>query len=213
MKQVLIDKHRVTVRDAVPLPMESGATATLLTFNGFGRHEEHFVLRFDGPASSQAPLVRVHSECITGDLFRSQRCDCGAQLQQALEELAREGGLLVYLRQEGRGIGLYAKIDAYRLQDQGLDTFAANEHLDLPRDARRFDCAARMLLALGVARIRLHSNNPDKAAQLRGSGVEVVESIPTRTYLNRHNERYLRAKAEVAHHRLAVPAIDELQTS
>jgi GTP cyclohydrolase II len=209
----MTDKHCVTVRNAVPLPMESGATATLITFSGFGRHEEHFVLRFDGPASSRAPLVRVHSECITGDLFRSQRCDCGAQIQQALEELSREGGLLVYLRQEGRGIGLYAKIDAYRLQDRGLDTFAANEHLALPRDGRRFACAARMLQALGVTRIRLHSSNPDKAAQLRESGVEVVESIPTRTYLNPYNERYLRAKAEVAHHRLTVPAIDELHTS
>ena len=193
----------VAVRSAVSLPLDDGSAPSLITFTGFARGEEHFVLRYGALAADSAPLVRVHSECITGDLFRSQRCDCGAQLEQAQAMVAAEGGLIVYLRQEGRGIGLYAKVDAYRLQDGGLDTFAANESLALPRDARDYMCAARMLHALGVRRLRLITNNPDKANQLTHAGLRVEAIVPTGTFLTSHNYRYLQAKAAITGHRLA----------
>lgn len=192
----------VSVRSRVLLPLDSGHTPELISFNGFGREQEHFALSFGPRSAGSAPLVRVHSECITGDLFRSQRCDCGAQLEQALERVQAEGGLILYLRQEGRGIGLYAKVDAYRLQDRGLDTFAANEQLQLPRDGRDYACAAAMLRALGVTRVQLVSNNPDKAAQLAAAGIEVVRRVPTGTFLTPHNQRYLRAKAVLGRHQL-----------
>jgi GTP cyclohydrolase II len=124
-----------------------------------------------------APLVRIHSECITADVFGSLRCDCGAQLDRSIRLLQAEGGILLYLRQEGRGIGLLAKIDAYRLQDQGLDTYDANRALAQPADAREYACGADMLRAMGVARIRLMTNNPDKVAQLGGSGIAIVERV------------------------------------
>ncbi|HSW19707.1 MAG TPA: GTP cyclohydrolase II [Ramlibacter sp.] len=193
----------VAVRSEVSLPLDDGSAPSLITFTGFARGEEHFVLRYGDLAPDAVPLVRVHSECITGDLFRSQRCDCGAQLEQAQAMVAAEGGLIVYLRQEGRGIGLYAKIDAYRLQDCGLDTFAANESLALPRDAREYACAAQMLRALGVHRLRLITNNPDKACQLAQAGLQVESVVPTGTFLTPHNRGYLRAKATITGHRLA----------
>lgn len=194
----------VTVRSRVLLPLDSGHVPELISFHGFGREQEHFALRFGRGDEGRAPLVRVHSECITGDLFRSQRCDCGAQLEQALDLVQAEGGLILYLRQEGRGIGLYAKVDAYRLQDGGLDTFAANERLHLPRDGRDYACAAAMLRALDIGRVRLLSNNPDKAAQLQAAGIEVERRVPTGTFLTPHNQRYLRAKAVLGHHQLAL---------
>ena len=198
------DQASVMVRSQVSLPLDGGASPTLITFTGFPSHAEHFVLRFGEISSECAPLVRVHSECITGDLFRSQRCDCGSQLEQAKAMLAAEGGLIVYLRQEGRGIGLYAKVDAYCLQDQGMDTFAANEHLSLPRDARDYLCAAQMLQALGVQRLRLITNNPEKASQLVNAGLDVLAVVPTTTFQTVHNRRYLEAKMLITKHRLHV---------
>jgi len=191
----------VAIRTQISLPMDGcDGPATLITFTGFARQQEHFVLRFGDIHADPAPLVRIHSECITGDLFRSQRCDCGAQLEQAKAMVAAEGGLIVYLRQEGRGIGLYSKIDAYRLQDQGLDTFAANEYLSLPRDGRDFTCAAQMLQALGVRRLRLITNNPEKQRQLADAGLDVVGIVPTGTFQTAYNQRYLDAKAKLARH-------------
>ena len=194
----------VTIRSQIALPLENGQAPSLITFTGFANHAQHFVLRFGADSPDPVPLVRVHSECITGDLFRSQRYDCGPQLEQAKAMIAAEGGFIVYLRQEGRGIGLYAKVDAYRLQDQGLDTFAANEHLSLPRDGRDFACAAHMLQALGVRRLRLITNNPDKVRQLVDAGLDVAEVLPTATFHTAHNQRYLSAKALIARHRLDV---------
>ena len=179
--------------------------AELHTFTGLPDDGEHIALRFPAPPGSRdAPLVRVHSECLTGDVFGSARCDCGPQLEEAVERLAESGGVLLYLRQEGRGIGLYNKIDAYVLQDQGCDTYEANRLLGKAPDARNYRVAAAMLGVLGVSRIRLLTNNPEKVRQLRRYGVEVAEVVSTGVYLTDDNVRYLRAKVQRAQHSLAL---------
>ncbi len=139
-------------------------------------------------------LVRVHSECLTGDVFHSQRCDCGGQLAAALEHISREGGILLYLRQEGRGIGLPAKIHAYKLQEQGFDTIEANEKLGYGSDLRDYGMGAQILADLGVRRIRLLTNNPKKVIGLEGYGLEIVEQLPISLPSNPHNEKYLETK-------------------
>ena len=141
------------------------------------------------------PLIRPHSECLTGDVFGSQRCDCGAQLREAVERVARAGGYLLYLRQEGRGIGLYSKVDAYLLQDEGLDTYEANLALGHAEDERDYTVAAQMLTALDVPRIALLTNNPDKAAQLTRLGITVTAQVPTAVHLSATNAGYLETKA------------------
>jgi GTP cyclohydrolase II len=151
----------------------------------------------------------LHSECLTGDVFGSQRCDCGLQLNEAIEKLSEEGGYLLYLRQEGRGIGLYAKIEAYLLQTAGLDTFEANERLGFGDDERNYRCAAEMLCALGVKRIRLLTNNPDKVRQLVAFGIDVVATVPTGVYVNQHNREYLRAKAGKGQHSFSPADADQ----
>ena len=151
------------------------------------------------------PLVRPHSECLTGDVFGSERCDCGPQLREAVERIAGSDGYLLYLRQEGRGIGLYAKLDAYALQDAGLDTYEANLALGHREDERCYLVAAQMLQALGVSRVRLLSNNPDKARQLRRFGVAVSSLVPTGLHLSPTNARYLATKAGRGAHTLDVP--------
>lgn len=149
-------------------------------------------------ASGVNPLVRIHSECITGDLFGSLRCDCGAQLRAAILMMQEEGGgILIYLRQEGRGIGLLNKLRAYKLQDQGLDTLDANRALGLPVDARDYSSAASILKDYyGITAIRLITNNPAKLRKLEEQGILVSERIPTLVAINQHNKNYLRAKAE-----------------
>ena len=154
--------------------------------------------------------MRIHSECLTGDILGSQRCDCGPQLLEAVRRITATGGLLLYLRQEGRGIGLYAKLDAYALQDAGLDTYEANLALGYSEDGRNYTVAAQMLRALGVDRVALLSNNPDKAVQLQQFGVTVVERVPTAVHLNASNARYLATKARRGAHTLALPGIEEL---
>jgi 3,4-dihydroxy 2-butanone 4-phosphate synthase/GTP cyclohydrolase II len=139
-------------------------------------------------------LVRVHSECLTGDVFHSKRCDCGGQLAAALEHIAADGGVLLYLRQEGRGIGLSAKIHAYKLQEQGLDTIEANEKLGYASDLRDYGMGAQILADLGVRRIRLLTNNPKKVIGLEGYGLEIVEQLPISLPANPHNEKYLETK-------------------
>ncbi len=147
-------------------------------------------------------LARVHSECMTGDLFGSLRCDCGPQLDFALKHIGEEGkGVLLYLRQEGRGIGLANKLRAYALQDQGLDTVEANLRLGFPADLRRFDVAAMMLAQLGVQAVRLMTNNPRKVATLESHGVKVAERVPVKIAPQSENERYLATKAlKLGHH-------------
>lgn len=185
----------------VPVSLDDGrlVQAAFISFNGLRDGREHFALRL-GAAPPQAPRVRVHSECITGDVFGSTRCDCGPQLREALRQLHEHGGYLLYLRQEGRGIGLAAKLDAYRLQDGGLDTYAANRALGLHEDARDYRVAADMLKALQVECITLLSNNPDKRAQLQAAGIEVRAQLPTGVFQRPDNLRYLQAKVRHKRH-------------
>jgi GTP cyclohydrolase II len=201
----------VRTRVTVPLRFADGYTTTarVLTFEGLVDGREHLALGLGDWESAvpATPLVRPHSECLTGDVFGSQRCDCGPQLREAVERIAEPGGLLLYLRQEGRGIGLYAKLDAYALQDAGLDTYEANVALGRGEDERDYTPAAQMLLALGARRIRLLSNNPDKADQLEAHGVEVAERIPTGVHLSPANVRYLAAKATHTAHTLDLPGL------
>ena len=142
------------------------------------------------------PLVRVHSECWTGDVMGSLRCDCGPQLDSSLNQVQKEGGAVLYLRQEGRGIGLVEKLKAYNLQDEGLDTYEANERLGHQRDARHFDVAAVMLASRGWTAIRLLTNNPDKVYDLEKEGIEVREVVALEMAPNEHNAEYLSAKAK-----------------
>ena len=157
----------------------------------------------EGSDASQPPLVRVHSECATGDIFGSYRCDCGEQLDGALEAIQREGGAVIYMRgHEGRGIGLFEKIRAYHLQDLGDDTVEANVHLGLPVDARRYDDAANILRVLGFERVRLMTNNPEKDGALASLGIEVAEIVPSEIAPREANRRYLETKREKMAHRL-----------
>jgi len=149
----------------------------------------------------EAILARLHSECLTGDVFGSRRCDCGEQLEDSMRLLREQGrGVLLYLRQEGRGIGLANKISAYALQEEGLDTVQANLALGLPEDARDYRVAAEMLLDLGVHRATLLTNNPAKIEGLRSHGIEVVERLPVQVEPNQFNLRYLRTKKEKLGH-------------
>ncbi|MEU9242749.1 GTP cyclohydrolase II [Streptomyces shenzhenensis] len=202
--------QRARVR--VPLRFHDGYSvdAELVTFHGLTDGQEHVAVVLGEPAPGALPLVRLHSECLTGDVFGSARCDCGPQLREAVERIAGRGGVLLYLRQEGRGIGLYNKLDAYALQDQGLDTYEANAALGLPEDARDYTAAAQMLAALGITELDLLSNNPDKAEQLRGLGVTVRDRVPTGVFSTAHNVRYLRAKVLHTQHTLPLSELTEL---
>jgi len=154
-----------------------------------------------GDVKSAPPLVRVHSQCLTGDVFHSLRCDCRQQLELSLSMIANEGaGILIYEQQEGRGIGLMAKLQAYALQDAGLDTVEANERLGFKADHRDFTLPGEILKALGVTRVRLLSNNPDKVEALEHSGVEVVERVPCEVTPSSHAEQYLKTKREKLGH-------------
>ena len=189
----------LTLRQSVSIPLENNANAgEFCTFDGFQREEEHFAVRFPGlnsrSASTLSPLVRIHSECVTGDAFGSVRCDCGLQLQEAIRTLSAEGGYILYLRQEGRGIGFVAKMDAYRQQDLGFDTYEANAILGHAEDDRSYAPAAAMLQALGEMRIRLLTNNPCKVKQLQDLGVDIEDVVPTGVYVTDHNRKYLESK-------------------
>lgn len=158
-----------------------------------GQH--HIALVKGDILKTVAPLVRVHSECLTGDVFGSRRCDCGPQLQQAMQQIDAEGaGVILYMRQEGRGIGLPAKIKAYKLQQQGYDTIEANLKLGFPMDLREYGVGAQILTELGLTKLRLLTNNPKKIVGLEGYGLEVVEQVPIKTKPNRHNKKYLQTK-------------------
>ncbi len=191
----------------VPLQLDDGRTvpSQIISFNGLRDGREHFAVRLGEPPAG-APLVRMHSECITGDVFGSARCDCGPQLNEALQRLSQTGGVLLYLRQEGRGIGLYRKLDAYLLQEGQHDTYAANRALGRDDDERDYGAAADMLFALGLTRIRLLSNNPDKRAQLIACGIDVVGLVPTGVFVGPHNRRYLEAKVSHTRHTIDLAA-------
>jgi GTP cyclohydrolase II len=205
-----------TIRTQVTVPLRFAdgyfTDARVFSFDSLVDGQEHLAFGLGDRAASvtsagrrPVPLVRPHSECLTGDVFGSERCDCGAQLREAVERIADCGGYLLYLRQEGRGIGLYAKLDAYALQDVGLDTYEANLALGHREDERNYLVAAQMLQALGVRRVALLSNNPDKARQLRRFGVTVTARVPTHVHLSATNARYLATKARRGAHTLDVP--------
>lgn len=167
---------------------------------GASRKEEAVALVM-GDVRSAPPLVRIHSQCLTGDVFGSLRCDCRQQLEMALAMIGEQGaGVLIYEQQEGRGIGLMAKLQAYELQDSGLDTVEANERLGFQADLRAFAMPAGILKALGVSQVRLLSNNPDKVAALERDGIEVVERVPCEVTPSRHAEDYLKTKKEKLGH-------------
>lgn len=192
----------VTIRQrvAVPISLKNGRTvfADFVTFHDLPDEKEHVALVFG--EMSDEPMVRLHSECLTGDVFASQKCDCGPQLNEAIDVMARKGGVILYLRQEGRGIGLYNKLDAYALQnDQGLDTFEANKAIGHALDPRDYRSAALMLGALKATTIQLLTNNPDKKDQLERNGVTVARMIPTGLHKSAHNENYLTAKRKAGH--------------
>jgi len=203
---------RVRTQVTMPLRFADGyaTLARVFTFEGLVDGREHVAIGLGDRADAVAParrtpLVRPHSECLTGDVLGSQRCDCGAQLRESVARIADAGGFLLYLRQEGRDIGLYAKLDAYELQDEGFDTYDANRELGFAADARDYTAAAQMLRALGVTRFDLLSNNPDKAGQLERLGLDVATRIPTGVHLTASNARYLATKAGRGDHRLALP--------
>ena len=163
--------------------------------------EEDVVALVMGDIHSTPPLLRIHSQCLTGDVFGSLRCDCRAQLEMALSMIAEQGaGILIYEQQEGRGIGLMAKLQAYELQDQGLDTVEANERLGFKADHREFTLPAEILKALGVSSVRLLSNNPDKVAALEKGGIVVAERVPCEAAPEVHSEDYLKTKKEKLGH-------------
>ncbi|WP_320824349.1 GTP cyclohydrolase II [Reinekea sp.] len=196
----------LTLRTTVPIPLTDQAIASrFVSFSGFTDGKEHIAIIYGAPEEQAAPLVRIHSECLTGDLFGSQRCDCGEQLHEAQRLMAAQGGVLLYLRQEGRGIGLYNKLDAYDLQDRGADTYEANTMLGFAHDQRDFRPAVDMLKALGLERIRLLSNNPHKADQLVAAGIDVSERVDTGVYVNQYNADYLKAKVDQQAHRIDLP--------
>ena len=184
------------------LPVEASERAEIVAFRTPETISEHVALIIGTPGE-MPPLVRLHSECLTGDVLGSLKCDCGPQLHVALAEIATSGwGILLYLRQEGRGIGLINKLRAYELQDQGFDTVDANLRLGFAVDARDFGVAARMLKLLGQHRVRLLTNNPAKVAGLEASGVTVVERVAHQVPSNLHNERYLATKRDRTGHQL-----------
>jgi len=163
----------------------------------------HIALVLGKIPSGKPALVRVHSECLTGDVFGSRRCDCGSQLHQAMKRIQEAGsGVLVYMRQEGRGIGLGPKIHAYKLQEQGLDTVEANEKLGFPMDLREYGLGAQILADLGIHQVRLLTNNPRKVVGLEGYDIEIVEQVPIRASTNPHNAKYLATKKTKMGHRL-----------
>lgn len=187
------------------LPTNQYGTAEIISIADLpGSHgKDHFAVRFWSPDGvSKVPLVRVHSECVTGDVLGSLRCDCGKQLDEALRRFSKEGGLLIYLRQEGRGIGLHEKIKAYALQDSGLDTYQANRELGHGEDNRSYEIAAAILKALQMPVIRLLTRNPEKVRELQGHGINVVQQVQTGLHVNPYNERYIRAKEDRAAHAL-----------
>ena len=196
---------RTQVRVPLRFPDGYAAEADVYTFTGLADGKEHLALGLGAYRDAAVPLVRAHSECLTGDVFGSERCDCGPQLREAAERIAGAGGYLLYLRQEGRGIGLYAKLDAYALQDLGMDTYEANRALGHADDERDYTAAAQMLTALGVGAVDLLTNNPDKPSQLRSFGVDVRAVVPTGVHASAANVRYLQAKVAHTAHTIDLP--------
>ena len=201
------DTAQLSIAARARLPVAAADHAQIIAFRSADDLREHVALVIGRQTSDRPPLVRLHSECLTGDILGSLKCDCGPQLDAALRAMATESesggwGVLLYLRQEGRGIGLINKLRAYELQDQGFDTVDANQRLGLPNEARDFPVAARMLELMGVGAIRLMTNNPAKVAALAAAGVTVAERVPHQLPPNPHNARYLDTKRDRSGHLL-----------
>ena len=199
-----IDEHedalRLTIAARAHLPVAGAEAAEIVAFRTPEMPGEHVALLIGAPHGGP-PLVRLHSECLTGDVLGSLKCDCGPQLDAAIAAIAASGwGILLYLRQEGRGIGLINKLRAYALQDQGFDTVDANTRLGFAVDSRDFAVAARMLALLGQRSVRLLTNNPQKVAQLEAAGIMVIERVAHKLPANPHNERYLATKRDRTGH-------------
>jgi len=182
----------------------------IVAFEGLCDGKEHVAIHRGSLEGRRDVLTRLHSECLTGDAFASLRCDCREQLELSLDRVAeRDGGLVLYMRQEGRGIGLCNKIRSYELQDQGLDTVEANLALGFRDDERDYEAAAEMLACLGIHSIRLMTNNPNKVAQLTRHGVQISERIPHEVAAGDHNRHYLDTKRRRSGHLLAEQSVDE----
>jgi 3,4-dihydroxy 2-butanone 4-phosphate synthase/GTP cyclohydrolase II len=186
------------------MPLYQHGDFAMTVFSNQIDDAEHFVLTKPSQFSNQVPLVRIHSECITGDVFGSCKCDCGAQLKQSMSLIGEQGGILIYLRQEGRGIGLANKLKAYALQEQGYDTVDANLQLGLPVDDRDYAVAFQILKSMGVDVIRLLTNNPSKVAAITHYGIKVSERIPLTVEPTDDNRAYLKTKQEKLGHILAI---------
>lgn len=198
----LLDPARLQIAARARLPVAASETAEIIAFRSPEEASDHVALVI-GQRDGNPPVVRLHSECLTGDVLGSLKCDCGPQLHAALHAMAdAPWGVLLYLRQEGRGIGLVNKLRAYALQDQGFDTVDANLRLGFPVEARDFAIAGRMLELLNIPHIRLMTNNPEKVARLEKEGVEVVERLPLALPTNPHNEQYLATKRDRTGHQL-----------
>lgn len=196
------DSGRLEIAARARLPVAGAEDAEIIAFRTPDAAGEHIALLIGQPTGTP-PLVRLHSECLTGDVLGSLKCDCGPQLHAAIREIASSGcGILLYLRQEGRGIGLVNKLRAYALQDQGFDTVDANTRLGFAIDARDFGVAARMLRLLGQDKVRLLTNNPEKVAGLERAGVTVIERVPHHLPSNPHNAQYLATKRDRTGHQL-----------
>jgi len=192
----------IELEQRVKLPTDYG-NFDLLLYRATMNQEHHLALVKGNISDGKPVLVRVHSECLTGDVFGSRRCECGSQLHAALKRIEQEGrGILVYMRQEGRGIGLAAKIHAYKLQEDGFDTVQANLKLGFPSDLREYGLGAQILFDLGVRQIRLLTNNPKKVVGLAGYGLQIVETVPIRVEANVHNKAYLNTKRMKMGHKL-----------
>ena len=202
------ERRQLNIATRARLPVAACDTAEIVAYRSADDTREHVALIIGDQSGDKVPLIRLHSECLTGDILGSLKCDCGPQLDAALAAMADHAaesggwGALLYMRQEGRGIGLINKLRAYRLQDQGFDTVEANERLGLPDESRDFATAARMLDLLGARRIRLMTNNPKKVAALEAAGITVNERVPHQLPDNPHNARYLATKRDKSGHLL-----------
>ncbi|WP_375289928.1 GTP cyclohydrolase II [Qipengyuania sp.] len=201
----LMNPSRLQIATRARLPVEALEDAEIIAFRSTDDIREHAALVIGQRTEGRVPLVRLHSECLTGDVFGSLKCDCGPQLDAALAAIAEEAqrggwGAVLYMRQEGRGIGLVNKLRAYRLQDQGFDTLDANTRLGLPAEARDFPVAARMLELMGVGRVRLLTNNPEKVAAFEAAGITVTERVSLALAPGVHNHHYLATKRDRAGH-------------